>query len=38
MLPPDREGVPEGYGRGYYLYDADGQLDFDQIEENNHPL
>jgi iron complex outermembrane receptor protein len=26
-------GGTGGYGRGYYLYDADGQLDFDQIEE-----
>jgi iron complex outermembrane receptor protein len=31
-------GGTGGYGRGYYLYDADGQLDFDQIEENNQSI
>jgi len=31
-------GGTGGYGRGYYTYDADGQLDFDQIIENNQSI
>ncbi len=31
-------GGTGGYGRDYYLYDADGQLDFDQIETNNRAI
>ena len=31
-------GGTGGYGTGYYLYDADGQLDFDQIEANNQAI
>jgi len=31
-------GGTGGYGRGYYTYDADGQLDFDQIVSNNQSI
>ena len=31
-------GGTGGYGTGYYTYDADGQLDFDQIEANNRAI
>ncbi|MCK5068720.1 MAG: TonB-dependent receptor [Bacteroidales bacterium] len=31
-------GGTGGYGRGYYTYDADGQLDFDQIRQNNESI
>lgn len=31
-------GGTGGYGSGYYTYDADGQLDFDQIEANNRAI
>jgi len=31
-------GGTGGYGRGYYTYDDDGQLDFDQIEANNRAI
>ena len=31
-------GGTGGYGRGYYIYDDDGQLDFDQIEANNRAI
>jgi len=31
-------GGTGGYGRGYYTYDADGQMDFDQIIENNQSI
>ena len=31
-------GGTGGYGRGYYIYDANGQLDFDQIEANNKSI
>ncbi len=31
-------GGTGGYGRGYYTYDADGQLDFDQIRQNNQSI
>jgi outer membrane cobalamin receptor len=31
-------GGTGGYGTGYYIYDEDGQLDFDQIEANNQAI
>jgi len=31
-------GGTGGYGTGYYIYDDDGQLDFDQIEANNRAI
>jgi len=31
-------GGTGGYGTGYYTYDANGQLDFDQIEANNRAI
>ncbi len=31
-------GGTGGYGRGYYVFDADGQLDFDQIVANNKSI
>jgi hypothetical protein len=31
-------GGTGGYGRGYYTYDDDGQLDFDQIRANNEAI
>lgn len=31
-------GGTGGYGTGYYIYDANGQLDFDQIQANNQAI